>query len=48
MALELGHRDTGIVFAHYRKIVKPEAPAAFWGIKPETAANVVNIDRRAV
>lgn len=33
-ALELGHMDTRILFAHYREMVSPEAAADFWALRP--------------
>lgn len=33
-ALELGHRDTAILFQHYREVVTAEEAAAFWALRP--------------
>jgi hypothetical protein len=33
-ALELGHHDSRITFAHYRELVKPREADGFWQIKP--------------
>jgi integrase len=33
-ALELGHHDSRVTFAHYRELVKPKEAARFWTIKP--------------
>ena len=33
-ALELGHRDTRMLFRHYRELVKKEEAKAYWGIYP--------------
>jgi site-specific recombinase XerD len=31
----MGHGDWGILFSHYRKLVKPEEAAKFWALTPE-------------
>jgi integrase len=33
-ALELGHHDSRITFAHYRELVKPKDAERYWNIKP--------------
>ena len=33
-ALELGHRSTGMLFAHYRELVSAEAGAEYFKILP--------------
>jgi integrase len=33
-ALELGHHDSRVTFAHYRELVKPKEAARYWHIKP--------------
>src|SRR5262249_39796404 len=33
-ALELGHHDSRITFAHYRELVKPKEAARWWKLKP--------------
>jgi integrase len=33
-ALELGHHDSRMTFAHYRELVRPKDAARFWSIKP--------------
>ena len=45
-ALELGHHDSRITFAHYRELVKPKEAARYWDIKPETSAKVVPLVAR--
>jgi integrase len=39
LALELGHTDAGLVFQHYRQIVKPKEAEKYWNLVP-TAAGV--------
>ncbi len=33
-ALELGHRDSKMLFAHYRELVTQEAAESYWSIRP--------------
>ena len=33
-ALELGHRDSKMLFAHYRELVTKEAAQSYWSIRP--------------
>jgi integrase len=33
-ALELGHRDSKMLFAHYRELVTQEAAQSYWSIRP--------------
>jgi integrase len=33
-AHEMGHRDTDLLFAHYRELVRPEDAARFWALMP--------------
>jgi integrase len=33
-ALELGHHDSRVTFAHYRELVKPKDAEAYWQLKP--------------
>ena len=33
-ALEMGHRDTNMLFRHCRQLVTREAAEAFWAIRP--------------
>jgi integrase len=35
LALEMGHTDSGMIFAHYRQLVRPKEAARFWSIKPQ-------------
>jgi integrase len=45
LALELGHTDAGLVFQHYRQIVKPKDAEKYWNLFPSGGAssNVVSI-----
>src|SRR5262249_46201236 len=33
-ALELGHHDSRVTFAHYRELVKPKEAERYWNLKP--------------
>jgi integrase len=46
-ALELGHHDSRVTFAHYRELVKPKDAARFWKIRPATKGKVVPMVARA-
>jgi integrase len=34
LALEMGHANSGILFNHYRALVKPKEAARYWNLKP--------------
>jgi integrase len=34
LALEMGHVNSGMIFAHYRQLVRPKEAARYWDIKP--------------
>jgi integrase len=40
-ALELGHHDSRITFAHYRELVRPKEAERYWDIRPVKAAKIV-------
>jgi integrase len=39
LALELGHTDAGLVFQHYRQIVKPKDAERYWNLFPSAGAS---------
>jgi integrase len=39
LALELGHTDQELLFRHYRELVKPDAAAKYWNIRPAPQTN---------
>jgi integrase/recombinase XerD len=41
LALEMGHRDSGVTFAHYRQLVTPTNAARYWQIVPQSDSKVV-------
>jgi len=45
-ALQLGHHDSRITFAHYRELVRPKEAARYWSIKPEASAKIVPLAAR--
>jgi integrase len=42
-ALELGHHDSRITFAHYRELVRPKEGERYWNIRPSTSEKVVQL-----
>jgi integrase len=46
-ALELGHHDSRITFAHYRELVKPQEAERYWNIRPAASEKVVQIATHA-
>jgi integrase len=45
-ALELGHHDSRITFAHYRELVKPKEAERFWDIRPAATEKVVHLSAK--
>ena len=45
-ALELGHHDCRITFAHYRELVRPKEAERYWNIKPAASSKVVPLVAR--
>jgi integrase len=45
-ALELGHHDSRITFAHYRELVKPKEAVRFWNVRPAATSKVVRMVAR--
>jgi integrase len=46
-ALELGHHDSRVTFAHYRELVKPKVAERYWNIRPSPTEKVVPLALRA-
>jgi integrase len=42
-ALELGHHDSRVTFAHYRELVKPREAARYWKLKPIKSSKIVHM-----
>ena len=47
LALEMGHTDSGMIFDHYRELVKPKEAERFWDIRPAASEKIVPIEGRA-
>jgi len=43
LALELGHTDAGLVFQHYREIVKPKEAEKYWNLGPTADASASKV-----
>ncbi len=39
LALEMGHTEAGMIFAHYRQLVRPKEAERYWSIKPQAQAD---------
>ena len=48
LALEMGHTNSGMIFDHYRELVKPKEAERFWNIRPAAAekGKIVPIEAR--
>src|SRR5262249_15451856 len=43
LALEMGHTDSGMLFNHYRALVKPKDAERYWNLKPAATAKIVQL-----
>jgi hypothetical protein len=41
LALEMGHTDSGMIFNHYRQLVRPQDAERFWNIRPAKASKKI-------
>jgi len=41
LALEMGHTDSGMIFNHYRQLVRPKEAERYWNIKLATTEKIV-------
>jgi hypothetical protein len=39
----MGHTDSGMLFNHYRALVKPNEAERYWSITPATTEKIVSI-----
>ena len=46
-ALALGHRDTDVLFAHYRRLATKKEAEAFWRIEPTLASSPLKLTKTA-
>jgi integrase len=47
LALEMGHTDIGMIFNHYRQLVRPKDAERYWSIRPSTSDKVVSFKAHA-
>jgi site-specific recombinase XerD len=47
LALEMGHTDSGIIFNHYRQLVRPKDAERYWNIRPTTSEKIVPLVARS-
>jgi integrase len=45
-AIELGHHDSRVTFAHYRELVRPKEAKRYWQIKPVKTSKVISMVAR--
>jgi integrase len=43
LALEMGHTDSGMIFNHYRQLVRPKEAERYWNIRPMAVAKIVHV-----
>jgi len=43
LALEMGHTDSGLIFNHYRQLVRPKEAERYWNIRPAPVSKVVSM-----
>lgn len=41
LALEMGHTDSGMIFEHYRELVKPKDAERYWKVRPVSTEKIV-------
>src|SRR4029453_5904841 len=46
LALEMGHTDSGMLFNHYRALVKPNDAERYWNIRPAGTERIVPLMAR--
>jgi integrase len=46
LALEMGHTDSGMIFNHYRELVRPKEAEDYWNIKPTPVSKIVPLVAR--
>ena len=42
-ALQLGHHDSRVTFAHYRELVRPKEAERYWNIRPAATEKIVQL-----
>ncbi len=43
LALEMGHTNSGLIFNHYRQLVRPKEAERYWNIQPAPVSKVVSM-----
>jgi len=43
LALEMGHTNSGLIFNHYRQLVRPKEAERYWNIRPAPVSKVVSM-----
>jgi integrase len=43
LALEMGHTDSGMIFNHYRQLVRPKDAERYWNISPAPVAKIMQM-----
>ena len=46
LALEMGHIDSGMIFEHYRELVRPKEAERYWSIRPAAREKIVPLVAR--
>ena len=41
LALDMGHTDSGMIFSHYRRLVRPKDAERYWSIRPATTTEKI-------
>ena len=39
LALDMGHTNSGMIFANYRQLVRPAEAERYWNLKPQAEAD---------
>jgi integrase len=47
LALEMGHTNSGLIFNHYRELVRPKEASRYWEINPAEQSKVVQMKAAA-
>jgi integrase len=46
LALEMGHENSGMIFNHYRELVRPKEAERYWNIRPAATVKIVSLVAR--
>jgi hypothetical protein len=42
----MGYTDSGMIFDHYRELVKPTEAERFWNVRPASTEKILPIETR--